>query len=161
LKASTSGITKAVTAKPAQEEDFKEFRKRKRQNTTQSTPTSKKAAAAVGNTPTNKVTIRNYLAPLRATTMDVDTTGAGVTTLEEKAPGKAGRTSPIILTSTVKLIQLQRQLKNVAKGAFVFRSTRNGTKVITKILADFDVAKSYLFNNNLSFTPSFRSHRSL
>jgi hypothetical protein len=59
VKTSTSDTTKAVTAKPAQEEDFKEVRRRKRQNTTESAPTSKKAAAAAGNTPTNEVTTRN------------------------------------------------------------------------------------------------------
>jgi hypothetical protein len=45
-------------------------------------------------------------------------TGSSVTeatTPEEAVPGKAGRPPPIILTSTTNPIQLQRQLKNVAK----------------------------------------------
>jgi hypothetical protein len=83
--------------------------------------------------------------------MDTDSSGAEATTLEEAAPGKAGRPPPIILTSTTNLIQLQRHLKNVAKGDFKFRNTKNGTRVITKSMTDFEAVKSYFSTCNLSY----------
>jgi hypothetical protein len=62
--------------------------------------------------------------------MDTDSAGAEATENEEAVPGKAGRPPPIILNSKTNLIQLQKQLKNVVKGDFEFRNTRNGTRVI-------------------------------
>jgi hypothetical protein len=91
VKASTSDTKKAGTEKPAQEVNFKDVRGRKRQSTTESAPTSKKAAAAAGSTPSDGVATQNFFAPLRATVMDIDPTGAKATTREEAVPGKAGR----------------------------------------------------------------------
>lgn len=61
----------------------------------------------------------------------------------------------IILTSAVNLIQLQKQLKNVVEGNFEFRSTRNGTRVITKSLADFQSVKSLFDSQLLSYFTFF------
>jgi hypothetical protein len=80
VKATSSETSK--TAKPAQEEDFKEVRRRKRQNTTESTPISKKPSAAAGNIPKNEVSTRNIFAPLRVTSMDTESAGAETITLE-------------------------------------------------------------------------------
>ncbi|XP_023725873.1 uncharacterized protein LOC111874531 [Cryptotermes secundus] len=161
VKARTSEATKTQT-KPSQEEDFKEVRRRKRQSTTESAPTSKKAAAATGNTQTKEVPTRNYFAPLRVTTMDTDSAGDGATALEEGSTtlevdtsGRAGRPPPIIITTTVNLIHLQKQLKNVVSGDFEFRNTKSGTRVITKSMADFEAVKSYLSNNKLSYFTFF------
>jgi hypothetical protein len=52
--------------------------------------------------------------------------------------GKAGRPPPIILKAKINLIHLQKQLKNVVQDDFEFRTTRNGTRVITKGMADFE-----------------------
>jgi hypothetical protein len=49
------------------------------------------------------------------------------------------------------LIELQKQLKNVVKADIEFRNTRNGTRVNTKGMADFEAVKSNLSNNNLSY----------
>jgi hypothetical protein len=141
--------------KSTQEDGFKEVRRRKRRSTNEAAPTSKKPAAAATSTPTNEVAKRNFFAPLRATTMDTDSSGTEATTLEEAVPGKAGRPPPIILTSTTNLIQLQRQLKNVAKGDFEFRNTKNGTRVITKSMTDFAAVKSYFSTHNLSYYSFF------
>jgi hypothetical protein len=70
---------------------------------------------------------------------------------EEEVLGKTGRPPPVVLTSATNLIQLQKQLKGVLKDNFEFRSTRNGTRAITKSMADFSAAKSYLENNNLAY----------
>jgi uncharacterized protein with WD repeat len=83
--------------------------------------------------------------------MDTDSSGMDAKTEEEAVPEKTCRPPPIILTSSTNLIQLQKQLKSVVKGDFEFRSTRNGTRVVTKGMADFEAVKSYFTNNNLSF----------
>jgi hypothetical protein len=64
--------------------------------------------------------------------MDTDSSGAEATTHEEAVPGKASRLPPIILMSKSNLIQLQKELKSVEDNDFEFRSTRNGTRIITK-----------------------------
>jgi hypothetical protein len=46
---------------------------------------------------------------------------------------------------------LQKQLKNVVKNDFEFRSTRNGTRIVTRGMVDFQTIKSHLEENNLSF----------
>jgi hypothetical protein len=68
---------------------------------------------------------------------------------------KTCRPLPIILTSAANLIQLQKQLKNVAKEDFEFRNTRSRTRVITRDMADFLAVKSHFEGNNLSFYTFF------
>jgi hypothetical protein len=104
--------------------------------------------------PQKEVPTRNFFAPLRAN-MDTDSAGAEVTANEETVPGKSGRLPPVILTLQTNLIQLQKQLKNVVKGDFEFRSTRNGTRVVTKDMADFEAVKSHFTNHNLSYYSFF------
>jgi hypothetical protein len=69
----------------------------------------------------------------------------------ETTTAKSGRPPPIILTSAVNLIQLQKQMKNLVKVDFEYRSTRNGTRVVTRGMVDFQTIKSNLEENNLSF----------
>jgi hypothetical protein len=83
--------------------------------------------------------------------MDTDASGTEATSTEEAVPGKTGRPPPIILTSTTNLIQLQKELKIVVKGNFEFRSTRNGTRVIKRSMADFQSVKSNFDAHNLSY----------
>jgi hypothetical protein len=90
--------------------------------------------------------------------MDTDSAGAEATVNEETVPGKAGRPPPIILTSKTNLIQLQKQLKNVVKGDFEFLNTKNGTRVITKIMADFE-ASNPTYHAITSLTSPSRSPR--
>jgi hypothetical protein len=49
------------------------------------------------------------------------------------------------------LIQLQKQLKGVAKQNFEFRNTRNGTRVVTKDMVDYQAVKSHFDKNSLSY----------
>jgi hypothetical protein len=44
---------------------------------------------------------------------------------------------PVVLTSAVNQIQLKKQLKSVGIENFELRSTRNGTRIITRSMADF------------------------
>jgi hypothetical protein len=97
------------------------------------------------NTIAKEVVTRNYFAPLRTAEMDADAVPH-----EEAVPGKTGRPPPIVLTSATNLTHLQKQLKGVLKDNSEFRSIRNGTRIITKTMADFSAFKSYLEKNNLA-----------
>jgi hypothetical protein len=97
------------------------------------------------------ITTKNFYAPLRAANMDTDSGGLEESTQKEVVQGKTGRPPPIILMSSENLIQLQKQLKNVVKDDFEFRSTRSGTRVFTKGMADFEAVKAHFSQNNLSY----------
>jgi hypothetical protein len=96
------------------------------------------------------VVTRNFLAPLRAATMDTDSSSAEATPQEEAVLGKTGRPPLIVITAATNLMQLQKVIKSVVK-KIEFRNTRNGTTVITKTLADFAAVKSHLETNNLPY----------
>jgi hypothetical protein len=83
--------------------------------------------------------------------MDTYASGTEANSNEEAVPGKTGRPPPIMLTSTTNLIQLQKELKIVVKENFEFRSTRNGTRVITRSTADFYSVISHFDAHNLSY----------
>jgi hypothetical protein len=61
------------------------------------------------------------------------------------------RPSPFILTATVNLIQLQKQIKGLVKSSFEFRNTRNGTRIVTKEMEDYSAIKEYLSSQNLNY----------
>jgi hypothetical protein len=56
-----------------------------------------------------------------------------------------------VLTAATNLIQLQKQLKGVAKENFEFQSTRNGTRVVTKGMVDYQAVKTLLNSQSLSY----------
>jgi hypothetical protein len=155
--------TETPNPDPIQEDGFTEVRRRKRHSTNEAAPKTEKAAAVVEAaavaTPQN-VTTRNYFVPLRATSMDTDFSGAEATTHEEAVPGKTSRSPLIILISMTNLFQLQKQLRNVVQGDSEFRSTRNGTGVITKCTVDFEVVKFHFNKNNLFYYSFFRCLKS-
>jgi hypothetical protein len=66
-------------------------------------------------------------------------------------PGENVQATPINLTSSTNLIQLQKQLKNVVKEDYEFHNTRNGTRVIKRNMVDFLPIKSHFEGNNLYF----------
>jgi hypothetical protein len=83
--------------------------------------------------------------------MDTYSANTEATSREAAAPAKTGRPLPRVLTSAVNLILLQKQLKGVVSENFEFRSTRNGTRVITRSMADFQSVKSLFDSRNLSY----------
>jgi hypothetical protein len=101
------------------------------------------------------VTTSNFYALLWTAQMDTDAQVAESNTEEAAAPVKSSRPPPIVLTSAANLIQLQKQLKGVAKQHFGFRNTRNGTRVVTKDMVDYQAVKSYFNQNSLSYFTSF------
>jgi hypothetical protein len=121
----------------AQDDDFREVKKRKGHNsdgTSQSAKNSTKTVpmSAALKLPPKAVSTRNFFTPLRTTGMDTETAGAENTLPEQEAPRKSGRPPSIVMTSTTNLIQLQSDLKEHVKGEYEFQNTRNGTRVITK-----------------------------
>jgi hypothetical protein len=83
--------------------------------------------------------------------MDTDASGTEANSNEEAVPDKTGRPSPIILTSTTNLILLQKVLKIVVEEHFELLSARNGTRDITRNMADFQSIKYHFDARNLSY----------
>jgi hypothetical protein len=84
--------------------------------------------------PPKEIVTRNFFAPFGAADMDTDSSGTETTSKEEAVPGKTGRPPPTVLTSTINMIQLQKQLRSV----------------VTRGMADFQSVKSHFATNNLS-----------
>jgi hypothetical protein len=140
LKASSqAGQTK-------QEDSFKEVRNQNRHCTREEACTPKKGAL-----PTSTVTVatKNFFAPFLTTNMNTDAPVTESKSTEAEATGKSGRPPPIILTPAANLMHLQ-ELKGVAKQSFEFRSTKNGTRVVTKNMADYPAVKTFFNDHTLS-----------
>jgi hypothetical protein len=67
------------------------------------------------------VVTRNFFAPLKAATMDMESSSAEATPQEEAVPRKTGRPPPIVITVATNLMQLQKVIKSVVKENFEFR----------------------------------------
>jgi hypothetical protein len=102
------------------------------------------ADSAAVNTTSKTVPTQNFFAPLRASSMDTDSSGTEASPEEEATPGITGRPPTIVITASTNLMQLQKVIQRVVKENFEFRNTKNGTKVITKTLADYAAVKSHL-----------------
>jgi hypothetical protein len=130
-----------------QEDGFKEVRSRKTHYTGEAACTPEKAAL-----PTSTVTVatKNFFAPSGQPTLKMMPLSESKSTKAE-ATGKSGRPPPIILMSAANLIHLQKQLKGVAKQSFKFRNTKNGTRVITKDMVDYQAVKQFFETKSLSY----------
>jgi hypothetical protein len=109
--------------------------------------------------PQQDVPTRNFFAPLRTTDMECEGNKNHDETTEDEVqqgPGsQTGRPPPIVLTSPENLIQLQKKLKGLCKGVFEFRSTRNGTRIISKEMVDYSAIHSYLETHKLPYYTFF------
>jgi hypothetical protein len=83
--------------------------------------------------------------------MDADSSGTESTPVKEAIPRKSAGPPPIVFMSAAIFIQLQRQLKGVAKQSFKLRNTRSGTRVLTKDLIYIQAVKAHLEENNLCY----------
>jgi hypothetical protein len=106
-----------------------------------------------------EVPTRNFFTPLRSIEMEADHRDDVEDTTEcqqhQVPSSEASGLPPIILTSQVNLIQLQRQLKGILRGRFKFHNTRNGTRVVTVEMADFSAIRSHFESNNLPYFTFF------
>jgi hypothetical protein len=156
MKASNpAGQSTTPKSSATQDDGFKEARRRKRHSTNKTAPTSKKAACAAVDTTLKEVATQNFFAPLRASDMGTDSANTEDKPHEAAAPAKTGRPPPIVLTSAINLIQLQKQLKGVVSENLEFRSTRNGTRVISRSMVDFQYVKSHFDSQNLCYYSFF------
>jgi hypothetical protein len=55
----------------------------------------------------------------------------------------------------MNLLQLQKNIKDIVKGSFEFRNTKNGNRVLTKEMADFSAIKSFFLSKKFSFYTFF------
>jgi hypothetical protein len=107
--------------------------------------------------PKGEVPTKNFFAPLRTAEMDVESTlveGTSETpnsVTQQPSSSKPGRPPPIVLTTAINLMQLQKRIRDVVTGNFEFRNTRSGTRIVTKEMADFSAIRTNLENNNLSY----------
>jgi hypothetical protein len=151
-----------------QPDEFREQRRRKRHPSTEDenkTPKTSKPTPGPRDPRVRShevVQLRNYFAPLRATEMEVERTPTEETSntentevQQQQSPSKSGRPPPIVLTSTTNLIQLQRQITKFTTGNFEFRNTRNGTRIVTKEMADFSAFKKCQERTNFSWYSYF------
>jgi hypothetical protein len=90
--------------------------------------------------------------------MDTDTSNAVLLPEKEAVLGKKGRPPPIVITAAINLMQLQKVINSVAKENFGFCNTRNGTRVITRTLADFPAVKSHLGTHNDPYFTFYTKH---
>jgi hypothetical protein len=134
-------------------DEFWEPRRRKRNNSSDGEVRSLKKPAQPD--PEKTPAIRNYFAPLRTAEMDIEDNSPaaeGSTPLEQQSTSpKKGRPPPIVLTSAANLISLQRNLKGLLKDNFEFRSTRNGTRVVTRDMEDYQTVRKHFDSNIITY----------
>jgi hypothetical protein len=116
----TATPTAALPQVKATDDGFREQRRRKRNNSSENETQrgSKKPAPHVERQKASK----NFFAPMR-TEMDTEEKEDDQLSEEQQRPAVAGRPPPIVLTSMVNLIHLQKKLKDLVKGSFEFRNT--------------------------------------
>jgi hypothetical protein len=112
---------------------------------------SGKNTCAEDSTECKKVpTIRNYFAPLRTPQMEAEE-NEPPTEEQQTSSAVSGRPPPIVLTSAINRIQLQSHLKDTVKGNFAFRSTGNGTRVVTREMADYSAIREYSDSKKINY----------
>jgi hypothetical protein len=127
---------------PAEQKSTEEFREQRR---CKRNPSDEKAKKSKTSEPTpelrdrrlrpkGEVPTKNFFAPLRTAEMDAERTLMEGTSdepsseLQQPSSNKAGRPTPIVLTTATNLIKLQRHISDIFTGNFEFRNTRSGTR---------------------------------
>jgi hypothetical protein len=127
----------------AQQNSTEELREQRRRKRNPSDERAKKYKTSVPTPesrlrPQGEVATKNFFAPLRTAEMDVERTLVEGTSDEpssmsqQPSSNKAGRPPPIVLTSAINLMKLQRHIRYTIKGNFEFRNSRSGTRIVTK-----------------------------
>jgi hypothetical protein len=93
--------------------------------------------------------IKNFFAPRRAVPME-GVEMCGETPSSDNSLDK-GRPPPIVLTSEVNLLSLQKDLKAVVTGELFFRNTVSSTRITTKSKADYKTIQNLLGQKGLPF----------
>jgi hypothetical protein len=64
---------------------------------------------------------------------------------------RSGRLRPINITAAINLLKFQAEVKAITNGSFEFWNTRNGTRVVTKRMADSTAVMRHLDGRNLPY----------
>jgi hypothetical protein len=70
---------------------------------------------------------------------------------EQQTSVSPGRPPPIVSTTPANLLQLQKHIKGLVKGNFKFRSTRNGTRVVTLEMAEYSAVRALFDGRKMSY----------
>jgi hypothetical protein len=146
-------MSTTATPVPSDVDGFWE-RRRKRTLSGGKEPQKKRATPSmyVEGKPATKAPItRNYFASLGTADMDILEPEGADTQDKQQTPATAGRPPPIVLTASTNLVHLQNEIKGLVKGSFEFRSTRNGTRVVTREMADYSAIRAHFDGRNLNY----------
>jgi hypothetical protein len=110
-----------------QKDRLSEFTEQKRRKQRNSSGQDSKKKAAMSPAPYHKAQVptKNFFAPLRMKTGNDVTAQQPADQAEQQVQettSKAGRPPPIVLTSTVNVMSLQKELKVLLNGSFEFRN---------------------------------------
>jgi hypothetical protein len=120
-QAGQNGAVNKTSLEPtAQDDDFREVKRRRRHFSNHTSQTAKKSTKSIPistavKLPPKAVSTRNAFAPLRTTDMDTQITGAGNAFPEQEAPRNSGRPPPIVMTCNTYLNRLQSYFKEQVK----------------------------------------------
>jgi hypothetical protein len=143
-------------------EGFKEQRRRRRKRSSSVDQAKQTNKAAMHTTEARgpqipsqlELPTHNFFVPLRTAGKELDATkdASNQTNGEQQQLiHQRGWPPPIILTSAINFIQLQKQLKGLVEGSFEFQNIRNGTIIVNKEMEDFSAVKDYLNSQNLIY----------
>jgi hypothetical protein len=95
---------------------------------------------------------RNIFAPLRDLEIEETTENNGAKEGARNSQGnRPERPPPIIIIAQLSLLRLQGEIKASTKGSFELRNARNGTRVVTKEMADYLAIKKLLEKKKTPF----------
>jgi hypothetical protein len=95
------------------------------------------------------VVTKNFFAPLTAVSMEAAEVCDETTFLDNNVQNV--RPPPIVLTSEVNFLSLQKYLKAVVAREFFFRNTASGTPITTKSMGDYKTIQNLLSQKGLPF----------
>lgn len=128
----SSQTNKPTEASAVDTDGFQERKRKKRNITGEKSPPKSQTVTSV---PTRK-----FFTPLNSADMDT----------EDKRGDEIGH-PPIIVTTNIKLIQAQQEIKTKLKADFTLPTTRNEIRLITKTMEDYSTLKNCLEQNQTHY----------
>jgi hypothetical protein len=112
----SNSLNKISSESTAQNDDFREVKKRKWHNSDDTSQSAKNSTKTVPisvtfKLPPKAVSTCKFFAPHRTIVMDTETAGTEHILPEQEALRKSGRPPPVVMTSTTNLIQVQSDLR--------------------------------------------------
>jgi hypothetical protein len=113
----SGGVNEASVDSMAQDDDFREVKRRKSRYSDDTSQTARRSIISVQKNRHRQAAYKNSdNSQILCTSKYMDTEAVGAEkALPEEAPRKSGRPPPIVMASTRNLIRLQRDLKTCQK----------------------------------------------